>query len=379
MAKDAFIFEILTNKSTSEILQTFEQIIDWDLELVNEQGQSPLHVAVMHNQVAVVAYLLGKGYRPSQRDQTQLSPFIAAAANGFKAVFELMLPFSPELAQVNRFGGTALHPSAEKGFLPVVESALAAGVPPDEKNRLSWTPLLEAVILGDEGFLYQDVILALLDYQADASMTDDFQMSSIDYAEQLGHQKITAILKEKGREDVFTVIRQLLREGKITTAIAQLSQMPGNLGVWYYLGYAYEALGSDDSATFYYQKGLEQDIEFSYYLANLAKRQGNRDQARHYFEQGIDQSINKTFYRYHYSNFLREIGAHEEAIAIMDQLLAADPTRVDYLFHKANSYRSLAMHQDAYDTMIEAQRIQPKNPLYGEHAQQSKDLIERKR
>lgn len=373
------IFEVLEKDSTSAILQKFETIENWNLELTNEKGQSPLHVAVMNNQVAVVAYLLGKGYAPSQRDATQLSPFIAAAANGFKTVFELMLPFSPELAQVNRFGGTALHPSAEKGFLPVVESALAAGVPADEKNRLSWTPLLEAVILGNEGFLYQDVILTLLEYKADADLTDDFSMSSKTYAEQLGHEKIVKILAENGLVDEWSPIRKALQSGELTQAIGKLSQMPESLATTYYLAYAYEALADDESATYYYEKGFKQDVEFAYYLANLAKRQGNRTQARYYFEQGIEQSANKTFYRYHYSNFLREIGAHEEAIAIMDQLLVTDPTRVDYLFHKANSYRSLAMHHAAYETMIEAQRIQPNNPLYAEHAQQSQDLIEKER
>lgn len=376
MENTVAFFNLFQETSEIAILKQLETIEEWDTHLVNAQGQSPLHLAVMKNQLSVVAYLLGKGYQPSQKDQNQLSPFIAAAANGFDRIFELLLSFSPDLQQVNRFGGTALHPSAEKGFISVVQKALLAGVPSDEKNRLSWTPLLEAVILGNEGFLYRDMITDLLNAQADPSLTDDFDKDSVAYANQLNHQEIATLLHQGERLDAFTEIRQLLREEKNTLAIAQLSQMPISLEVTYYLGRGYEQLGKEEDATYYYEKGLLESIEFAYYLANLAKKQGNREKARAYFVQGIQNSENPTFYLYHFSNFLREIGNHEEAIQVMDQLLEKEEERVDYLFHKANSLRSLGKHQEAYAVMEKAHQIQPKNPLYTEHMAQSKELME---
>lgn len=376
MEKTKALFEIFQAESQTEILRQLELIEDLDLHAVNAQGQSPLHLAVMKNQFAVTAYLLGKGYLPSQKDQTQLSPFIAAAANGFDRIFELLLSFSPELDQVNRFGGTALHPSAEKGFISVVQKALLAGVPSDEKNRLSWTPLLEAVILGNEGFLYRDMIIDLLNAQANPSLTDDFDMDSVAYANQLHHHEIAVLLHQGERLDELTEVRQLLREGKNTLALAQLSQMSSNLEVTYYLGRAYEQLGEEENAAYYYEKGLLESIEFAYYLANLAKKQGNREKARAYFVRGIQDSENPTFYLYHFSNYLREVGNHEEAIQVMDQLLEKEEGRVDYLFHKANSLRSLGQHQKAYEVMEKAHQIQPANTLYTEHMAQSKEFME---
>lgn len=376
MNKTETIFDILNQISQKAILTQLAAVKEWDLDLVNEQGQSPLHVAVMKNQRAVVAYLLGKGYSPSQRDQTQLSPFIAAAANGFDGVFELILSFSPDLKQVNRFGGTALHPSAEKGFISVVQKALAAGVPADEKNRLSWTPLLEAVILGNEGFLYRDMVLELVQASANPQVTDDYGLDSIAYAKQLNHTNIEQLLRHPLLEDEFTAIRQSLRQGENNEALAQLSQLPSNLETTYYLGRTYEQLGDEESATYYYEKGFKTSAEFAYYLANLAKKQGDHAKAQSYFEQGI-QSKDATFYLYHYSNYLREVGKHEEAIQVMDRLLEENPERVDYMFHKANSLRSIAQHQAAYAVMEEAHRIQPNNSLYTEHMAQSKRLLEK--
>ncbi|MHC5268778.1 ankyrin repeat domain-containing protein [Enterococcus sp. LJL98] len=376
MENSTTLFEILQQTSQAKILTDLAAVKHWDVQVVNERGQSPLHLSVMNNQLAVTAYLLGKGFDPSQKDQTQLSPFIAAAANGFDQLFSLILAFSPELKQVNRFGGTALHPSAEKGFIRVVQKALLAGVPADEKNRLSWTPLLEAVILGNEGFLYRDLIIDLLNAQADPSMTDDFGLDAVSYANRLGHRNIAELLHQGERLDAFAEIRQLLREEKHPLALAKLSQMPSSLETTYYLGRTYEQLGEEENATYYYEQGLTTSLEFAYYLANLAKKQGNQEKARAYFIKGIQGAKQPTFYLYHFSNFLREIGQHEEALQVMDQLLEKDQQRVDYLFHKANSFRSLGQHQAAYEAMAQAHQLQPKNTLYSEHMAQSKELME---
>jgi hypothetical protein len=61
----------------------------------------------------------------------------------------------------------------------------------------------------------------------------------------------------------------------------------------------------------------------------------------------------------------------------MDELLKQAPNRVDYLFHKANSLRSLGKHHAAYEVMIEADKLQPANSLFSEHAAQSQKLIEK--
>lgn len=71
-------------------------------------------------------------------------------------------------------------PSSEKGYLKVVQAALRAGVPVDHVNRLGWTALLEAVILGDGGFLYQEIVLELMRAQADVTITDFSGKNALD-------------------------------------------------------------------------------------------------------------------------------------------------------------------------------------------------------
>lgn len=355
----------LNDISTGALLRLLSES-PLDLELVNDQGQSPLHLAVLGNRLEVAALLLQAGYDPNQRDNNLLSPFIAAAANGFTEMFELLLQFSPNLKQVNRFGGTALLPSSEKGFIRVVQLALTAGVPVDSINRLGWTALLEAVILGNQGFLYRDIVAELLEHGADPSLVDYAGKSARDYAPML----------LEGETRGFADVKSDIRRNRFYQALVSLLKREESLEQIYYLAYTYEQLKQYEAAKAYYKKGLAADPQFAYYLANLAKKSGAVDEALGYFKLGatLDGS---DFYPYHQSNYLRELGRHAEAVQLMADLLQKNPQRVDYMFHKANSLRTLGNHQEAHDMMVEASRIQPTNQLFQEHLNESQQLMER--
>ena len=58
---------------------------------------------------------------------------------------------SANLRDTNRYGGTALIPAAHHGHPETVRMLLGTDIDIDHVNRLGWTALLEAVILGDGG------------------------------------------------------------------------------------------------------------------------------------------------------------------------------------------------------------------------------------
>ena len=63
----------------------------------------------------------------------------------------MTLAHGADLASTNRYGGTALIPAAERGHVETVRRLIEAGVDVDHVNKLGWTALLEAIILGDGG------------------------------------------------------------------------------------------------------------------------------------------------------------------------------------------------------------------------------------
>ena len=78
-----------------------------------------------------------------------------------------MLRARPDLRRTNRFGGTALIPASDRGHVGVVRELLRTADPVDHVNRLGWTALLEAVILGEGGSAHQRIVRMLVDAGAD--------------------------------------------------------------------------------------------------------------------------------------------------------------------------------------------------------------------
>lgn len=61
----------------------------------------------------------------------------------------MTLAAGADLKSINRYGGTALIPAAHRGHVETVRELLKTRIDVDHVNRLGWTALLEAVMLGD--------------------------------------------------------------------------------------------------------------------------------------------------------------------------------------------------------------------------------------
>lgn len=348
-----------------------------NIAVTDAAGRSPLMIAIQSNHLSLVKELLAFGADVNQRDNTQLTPFICAAANGFdEIVSEILRSERADLASVNRFGGTALLPSSEKGYLRTVQLCLTAGVPVNHVNRLGWSALLEATILGNGGFLYQDVIRELIQHQADVNQVDDTGKDTLDYVKEADNEQLLAIVEREEVEDLlFHEVRTCLRKDELIQALNRLEdQDQTDLAVLYYLGYTYQRLKDYPTAISYYEKGWQRDNQFAFYVGNSYRMMGEIDQALQVYDPAIETDTS-FFYRYHKSNFLRELGRHEEAVKMMDNLLEDYPDRVDFYFHKANSLRSLNRHQEAAEAMEQAIQLNPENPLFSEHLAQSLQLV----
>lgn len=74
-------------------------------------------IAVINNNLSLAKLLLERGADLNIRDNTMLSPWLCAGANGFHKILRTALKYNPEISSTNRFGGTVLLPSSEKGYL----------------------------------------------------------------------------------------------------------------------------------------------------------------------------------------------------------------------------------------------------------------------
>ncbi|MGM0166692.1 hypothetical protein IGI39_001654 [Enterococcus sp. AZ135] len=178
----------------SEILKTNTDSIDE----VNENGETPLLIAIHNNQNDIAKKLIDAGANVNQQDNIKDSPYLYAGAEGKTEILMYMLSHStPDQSITNRFGGNALIPAAEKGHIENVELLLNDGnVNINHQNNYGYTALIEAVALRDGSQVYQDIVAELLKHDADPNIVDNYGKSAKDYANELGYRNISKMLQE---------------------------------------------------------------------------------------------------------------------------------------------------------------------------------------
>ena len=163
-----------------------------DLEARDRQGRTALLLATHANHVEIARALIEAGADVNAKDGMKDTPFLYAGAEGRDEILELILATGrARLDDTNRYGGTALIPAAHHGHPSTVRILLQAGLDIDHVNDLGWTALLEAVILGDGGPVYQEIVGILVDAGAQ-QISDRDGVTPLEHARRLGFTEIAA-------------------------------------------------------------------------------------------------------------------------------------------------------------------------------------------
>jgi ankyrin repeat protein len=126
-----------------------------------------LIAAAWKNDVAEARRLITAGADVNAVDDTVQSGFLIAASEGYLDLLDLTLQHGADIRSLDSYRGTALIRAAERGHAAVVGRLLQAGVTVDHVNRLGWTALHEAVLLGKGTPQYVDTVRLLIAAGAD--------------------------------------------------------------------------------------------------------------------------------------------------------------------------------------------------------------------
>ena len=84
----------------------------------------------------------------------------------------------------------------ERGHVETVKVLVhTKGYPINHVNRLGWTALLEAVILGNGGKNHQEIVQILKDGGADLNIADHDGITALQHAKSRGFKEIVKILE----------------------------------------------------------------------------------------------------------------------------------------------------------------------------------------
>ena len=106
------------------------------------------------------------------------------------------------MASKDSFNGTGLIRAGERGHTGVVGRLIRAGVEVDHVNRLGWTALHEAIILGKGTATYDDTVRVLVAGGADVRLPSKRDgVAPLDHARGKGYARQVATLEKALRQD----------------------------------------------------------------------------------------------------------------------------------------------------------------------------------
>ncbi|KAK1762028.1 hypothetical protein QBC33DRAFT_582006 [Phialemonium atrogriseum] len=178
-----------------------QAIIDIDVDLKDQDGQTPLSWAARNGHEAVVKQLLDTGQVDiDSKDSDGQTPLSWAARNGHEAVVKQLLDTGQvDIDSKDSYGQTPLSWAAENGHEAVVKQLLDTGqVDIDLKDSYGRTPLSWAAENGHEA-----VVKQLLDTgQVDVDLKDRDGQTPLWWAARNGHEAVVKQLLDTGQVDV---------------------------------------------------------------------------------------------------------------------------------------------------------------------------------
>jgi uncharacterized protein len=166
------------------------------IDLQDSRSRTPLHVAVFGGHHAAARALLRLGASPNALEADRYDIITIAAVQNDVEMLKIALAGGGNAGNItSRYDGTALIAAAHLGHAEVVRLLIAAKAPLDHVNNLSWTALMESIVLGNGGKNHVDTLRALVDAGANVNIPDRAGVTSLAQARSRGYSEMVNILE----------------------------------------------------------------------------------------------------------------------------------------------------------------------------------------
>ncbi|KAL3311120.1 hypothetical protein Ciccas_010304, partial [Cichlidogyrus casuarinus] len=166
----------INSKPMAELILADEDLQNF-INMGNEDGATPLHVAAANNSIDVIAYIfsLDESYQKNSIDEDGDSVMHYACAAGHTSMVSLLLEHNFEFEHLNSLRETAFDVACKKGQLAVLKLLVRAGADVGHHAARKRPPLLHAALNGQA-----EVCHFLLDAGADIAVRTDKNVETQD-------------------------------------------------------------------------------------------------------------------------------------------------------------------------------------------------------
>ena len=159
-------------------------------------GATALVAAAYGNHLAVARRLLEAGADPNAKDETVQSAYLISTSEvgDDPRLLRLTLRHRADVRSLDSWQGTGLIRAADRGFDEIIGVLLSTDIAIDHINRIGYTALHEAVVLGGGGESHVRTVAALVRGGADTSIEDSRGRTALQSARDLGYTRIADLL-----------------------------------------------------------------------------------------------------------------------------------------------------------------------------------------
>ena len=178
--------------------QRVERLLDQRASIAarDDTDATALVAAAYGNHLKIAELLLKAGADPNAKDETVQSAYLIATSEigDDPRLLRLTLRHGADVRSLDSWRGTGLIRAADRGFDTIVKVLLDTDIDIDHVNRIGYTALHEAVILGDGGPAHQRTVAALVAAGVDQKVKDPRGDTALDVARARGYREIVDLL-----------------------------------------------------------------------------------------------------------------------------------------------------------------------------------------
>jgi ankyrin repeat protein len=161
-------------------------------------GRTALIAAAYAKQNGVARLLIATGADVNRQDDTRQSAYLIPTADGNLELLRMTLAAGADVRSLDSYNGTGLIRAADRGHIEVIRALLETPIKVDHVNRLGWTALLEAIVLGDGGPRHTECVRLLLEAGADPNLADGGGVTPLQHARRKGYAGMVWLLEAAG-------------------------------------------------------------------------------------------------------------------------------------------------------------------------------------